>query len=747
MKEEQEYDAIEPLLKINKVNNAPPTLSISSSQKRTILEQRLHGALKTKEKRRINELKILQFDSRDKLLIAENTAHVVAFMSCLGLDASIDPLQIEDTLQQAHMASDEYYTISHAQKWNTDFEFPQEAVQTDMALFTECGHDFTQMCQMKQTKLAANRLSVQRVIDTFGPTGAKYPTMASSDFSLLLEFAQHGITPIYSTEFVPESTNLPPLRARYVTLKHTINKLLFKQYLDGTMIMLPTVTAKTIPGMHFSPQHHADTKGKQEGRVIGDLSGQHEPTYTPLNGTVESKTDLRLSINKAWGEIKHPTVDQLVFMVLTASDIHGWNNLILWKKDLKGAFNLLNYNPAFCRLFAFELSDGITMIHLAGLFGWIGMPHAFQVLTRSLQALCTYIIMGLCMWYVDDLMAVSNIATYVTDSFKVDQAVQQLLGQGSIAQNKSQCGRALEFLGWIFDLDSKTITLCPRNLYKLVHALFSFDLSTKVSISHIQRMASLTSRASILNRHMRSFTHTLHTITIGYDIPNVKIPLSDLAKSDIIMWRSYVLALVAQPLKLSRTIESFRPTKPTYCFKYDASLTRIAVGLFNTSNDSLIVYSAVDLPFPVNNESKRQNTVEFIAIIFGLLLCWRWKITVFHYDLHGDSVSSLAWAQENRVNSIIARRSNLVFTTLSMHLDCHVATTKHIPGKMNVIFDGLSRNRSPDELGLDPTMMYNASMDIPLLEFLSACDPEQPLVTITDHIELLCTCRRLLLKT
>jgi len=77
---------------------------------------------------------------------------------------------------------------------------------------------------------------------------------------------------------------------------------------------------------------------------------------------------LRLRSNH-WGEIHHPTVDQLVKMVLTAADIHGWNNIILWKKDLKGAFNLLNYNPDYCKWFAFPLTGDIVVIHLAGLFG------------------------------------------------------------------------------------------------------------------------------------------------------------------------------------------------------------------------------------------------------------------------------------------------------------------------------------------------------------------------------------------
>ena len=98
------------------------------------------------------------------------------------------------------------------------------------------------------------------------------------------------------------------------------------------MALLDTEKAKQIQGIHFSAQHQADSKGKQEGRVIGDLSGQHDPAYTPLNGTSDSKDALRRDIAQAWGEIKHPTVVQLVLMVLTAADVHGWDELVLWKR-------------------------------------------------------------------------------------------------------------------------------------------------------------------------------------------------------------------------------------------------------------------------------------------------------------------------------------------------------------------------------------------------------------------------------
>ena len=704
------------------------------------------AALKAKEKIRINNLKVLHFDATDKAKIQDAKSKVDSFCSALGITGTLSEKTILDALHQAHIASDEHYNLATAAAWNTTFEFPAEAIAADKQLWDQCSQDFTLMCSTKQRKLASNRLSVERIKSVFGEDGMRVPGMLPTDFNWLLEFASNGITPILADDFQPQRHDIPPLRARYEKVKHTVNSLLFEQFKNDTVIIMKTELAQTIEGIHFSPQHQADSKGKPEGRVIGDLSGQHVPSYTPMNGTTTTKDDLRDKISATWGEIKHPTILQLVLMVLSAADTHGWDSLVLWKKDLKGAFNLLNYNPASCRLFAFPLSDGITMIHLAGLFGWIGMPHAFQILTRSLQAVCSHIISGLCQWYVDDLMAVSPITTYVYDSTIVDDTVQQLLGIGSIAKKKSQCARALEFLGWTINLDTQTVTLCDRNLHKLIHALFCFNTEDKLSIALIQRIASLASRASMLSRHMRPYTHELHIITSGYSSPHVRIPLTLMAQSDILLWRSFVLVLVAQPTKLSRPLESFRPQQPQYCFKYDASLFRIAVGVYATETDSLVTFAAVDLPFDVNNEARRQNTMEFIAIIFGLLLCWRRGITNFNYNLHGDSMSSLAWAQADRVNSTLARRGNIVFTTVSMHLEATVAVTTHIPGKLNVVYDGLSRNVSSSDLGLDSSAEHNATNDKSLLAILRLCDPASALDDITAHTHLLQQCRQLLMS-
>jgi hypothetical protein len=190
-------------------------------------------------------------------------------------------------------------------------------------------------------------------------------------------------------------------------------------------------------------------------------------------------------------------------------------------------------------------------------------------------------------------MAVSPQALYVNDSELFDSNLQQLLGQGSIALAKSQHDRCLELLGWDFNLDTQTITLCARNMNKLVHALSSFHRTGKNSISHVQRLASLISRTSILSRHMRSYTHTLHTITSGYNCPHVKIKLSEL-------WRAFVLLLIANPSRLSRPMEPFRHQPAQYIIKYDASLTGLGVGLYAVQDNRLLTYAALQLPFSVD---------------------------------------------------------------------------------------------------------------------------------------------------
>ena len=171
-------------------------------------------------------LKILMFDARDKRVLSDNLQHVCSFETALGLNTALTVDDIESALHAAHITADGHFTLTTAQHWNTTFEFPRDAIAADTALFRLCDNDFTKLCALKQSVLAGNRLSLRRVIATFGPTGQRYPTMLQSDFVILTEFAHHGITPLFAPDFVPDRDHIPPLRDRYLKVKHTVNYLL-----------------------------------------------------------------------------------------------------------------------------------------------------------------------------------------------------------------------------------------------------------------------------------------------------------------------------------------------------------------------------------------------------------------------------------------------------------------------------------------------------------------------------------------
>ena len=168
--------------------------------------------------------------------------------TCYGLQ-----LAVIASCLVAHQTTDEYFTSRHTAAWDTTFVIPPEALASDGALFRQCNMDFPTMCRHKQSLLAKNRLSLDRLHFIFGLDGLRVPGVDPRDFNILCEFPVNGINPPVSPNFRPQSRNIPPLRDRYILLQHPINRLLYKQYTDETMILLSLQDAKTIPGVQSVP--------------------------------------------------------------------------------------------------------------------------------------------------------------------------------------------------------------------------------------------------------------------------------------------------------------------------------------------------------------------------------------------------------------------------------------------------------------------------------------------------------------
>ncbi len=183
----------------------------------------------------------MHFDSRDEAIVNQ------AFHEVLAFNAGFNFPHNFLALVAAHQASDEYFTSRHTAAWDTTFVIPPEALASDAALFRQCNKDFPTMCRHKQALLASNRLSLDRLHSIFGSDGRRVPGVDLRDFNMLCEFAIQGITPPVSPNFQPQSQNIPPLRDRYIMLQHPINRLLYKQYTDGTMVSTSVLSTTQTP--------------------------------------------------------------------------------------------------------------------------------------------------------------------------------------------------------------------------------------------------------------------------------------------------------------------------------------------------------------------------------------------------------------------------------------------------------------------------------------------------------------------
>jgi hypothetical protein len=223
-------------------------------------------------------------------------------------------------------------------------------------------------------------------------------------------------------------------------------------------------------------------------------------------------------------------------MILGVVDRDGIEEVMLWAKDLKGAFTLLRFHLSQSRLFALWLACSLTTICPCGNFGWVGTPYAFNVVSRTLDIITGPTIEGAGLWYVDDLNACSNKRTCVQDMSRVDDEVRTLLGSESVAAEKDKSGRRLDMIGWLIDLDAQLVTISEKNFNKTLHAFFSFNIVEPVT-------ASLVSRYTQISVVMKVHVGAL------YQFPShsARRRLPESARVEVLLWRSFLLSLHVNP--------------------------------------------------------------------------------------------------------------------------------------------------------------------------------------------------------
>jgi hypothetical protein len=479
----------------------------------------------------------------------------------------------------------------------------------------------------------------------------------------------------------------------------------------------------------------------------------HTTWATSLNGrTPEAKAEVRRKIVDLWGDINLPDLHAIVADILAQADKHGWKNISLYKKDVKAAFHRLLFHPDFVGLTAFALDELHTILHLVGNFGWTGTPFAWDVVGRIMLAAALHKITGTLRLYVDDFFGACLTAYLSENNAAVDDVIRTLLGEEALAPKKDLSGRVLVILGWLFDLDKRTVSISENNLLKTLGAFMDIETaaakSTPVSLHQLERAASLATRYSVLCRPMSAFTSAMYKDIAGFKGNTTATHhVSNNTRVDIELWRAYLVLVGTQPHTYGRPLESFRERPPASLnIGFDGSLGGLGVGVRSVSTTTTLAHTGI---FPVpclpTTDSSYQNTFELMAVIVGLLLCLQLGYSNFSYSATGDSKVTLSWLEKDKVSSALGRRAAIAFALISATIGATNTNTTFVPGKQNTLFDALSRGWSTEETrALDRTTHYPCDSSSSIAVILTLIDPQLPTMTTQETLTFISTITQLI---
>ena len=654
--------------------------------------------------------------------VKRQTKLVLATLKLLYPNNRYDRGEVQRQVWEAHVSADDEYGVQEALDWAEGFTFPEGIGERDSGGLQEHGGNLSAFCAARHAEMSAggkrlSRESIERMC-TDQETGEVLIAPDDPDYLLLMELVD-GIDIVTKDGF--RNTQVPPpLRQRYKLVAPVVNKLMAELHSKGLIFILPTEQAMRIEGIHYSQTHWTFKKGKRQGRPIGDASA------TEHGGEALNGKEVKEKIRQIYGEIFHPTLSSLTDMVKEVSDELGWDNTVLWKIDLKGAFTLLFVKPTSCQRLAFALTGDLTMIYHVGMFGWTGMPAAFQVVTRVITRLVNMRLRGKAQMYVDDLMGCCH-RDHLASELEIARSVcNGLLGDGAVEEKKTTSGRQQDFIGWQINLDRRAVSVAEHNYQKTLYGFLKVDTARGVKIRQIQSLASWASRYSAVCRNLKPFTQDLFDMVRG-QTTHADVALSSAAVRAIEVWRGALLALKLHPTEFERPIHTLGTRIPSYLIEYDASLEGIGLVLstIDPAGTRTLLYAAqLSLSsFDAAGDPGKQNTCEFAAVVAGLACLAALGVRGAGVKIIGDNQSSLQWCAHQRFHSQTSKATAVMYMALTTVCDLQVVDEEHIRGEWNIKPDRLSRGHSFQSQGFLPHQCFDLAAHPLVVEVVEACNP------------------------
>jgi hypothetical protein len=633
---------------------------------------------------------------------------------------------------EAFKAADVNYGVEQALEWANGFKFPEEVYRVDLEELREVEYSLSDLIKRRQQNLLPDRLNHQRVKEWL----LEDPTDPDRDH---LQLLVEGIPIVTDPGFISHHEP-PPLRAKYIAASAAVNKMIYEMYEEHLLLLFPTLDLLEHINvqqerLHFSPISWTSKYAKKKGRITSDYS------FDDQEGGQINTEWVRNTLKEFYGEIDSESIEDVMQKVLRAADLYGWENVYLFKMDLKGAFNLLFFKPSDAGLMAQPLSNGLTAVCYVGNFGWTGLPFAFNVITRTLCRRCNLRLKGVCEvgMYVDDLVGVCHRKNVQHCLLVVEQTITQLLGPNSVAQEKTVTGTVLDFIGWCIDIDLQRLGIARHNFLKTFYGFMTLERNSHLTIREFQKLASWSSRYSFICRFMKPFSQFLYQATAGYKSLEVQVRIADDVWQVILLWRIFFVLMEVNPSVFTRDINSFRKEAPTWFVNLDASLTGLGWKFYrvsaNTDEDGSLVFERTlafvigyNTPYHLDGKSKFQNSMEFIAISLVGLILLSLGYTKCSYVLQGDNTSSLSWSDTESFKGGSSFAAALGFILMAMTSGNEIYDREHLAGiQMEHESDPLSRGVDPVDLGYKESEVLRLSHNQVLRDWVGLLNPRSPL--------------------
>ena len=653
-------------------------------------------------------------------------------------ERELEEAAVEELIEECFRECDRSIGEEVAIEWSKDengvpFQLKDTICEEDLETLRSVGGNLTDLVKRKQERLAANRFSTQRVIEC---VPADHP-----EFDRLMDIAQ-GVEIVVREDFKPSAHPKGGLRQSYLRVASAVNKTLAKSHEEGLNIILPKTSVFGKTGVNAVFQHFALNYPKPEGRAITDSSKARHMKPEEAVNSLEGKEKMK----ERWGELTFPTIQDLTRMILEQVERVGWVKLRLWKADIRGAYGQLYVAPKDAFLLVAELTDEKCVTHITSGYGFTGTGYAFGPITRVVKDMVRKEIAGGLEIYCDDFQGACAEDELISEKAIAYGYTTRLLGPRAFAgegeRDKYEAGRMIEWIGWEIDLDERIVSLASRNFKKTLYEFFKINVNEKVSLRTMERLAAFASRYCLVARQMRPFVHHLHAFKNTFSRERRKTErkkLSEEARLDIYLWRTFLTMMGLKKGKYCRKITSFSPQIPTGVLFYDSCLTGLGFRIYKIHSNGAMQLrriASIITPYQLMGLSKFQNTMEFSSTSVGFLVMAEMGWKDIPLKIIGDNKASLTWCAKERFRSTVARGAAMMFMSIGVEFNFWVEESEFVKSEDNIICDRLSRRSETDkgegaqsatslvkELGMDPRLLWEVEKSPLGKEMIELCDP------------------------